>query len=111
GHLGNNRVPVIDGVEGARERWIGDLVLGGSGGHAAYVARRGPDVDVIVDGTPHRFDLVLDGTLQFDASGQHWGCIAGSRAERRLDIVIDGRRTSEVEVTEAIDVATRAQAA
>lgn len=109
GELGSYRVPVVDGVEGPRESWIGDVAVAPAGARTAYLARRGPDVEVVVDGTRHRFDIVLDRTLQFDATGAHWGCIAGSRAEKKFHVIVDGARAAEVEVTEAIDVAIRAQ--
>lgn len=111
GSLGSYRVPVIAGVEGPRESWIGDIAVAPAGARTAYVARRGADVEVVVDGTRHRFDIVLDRTLQFDASGAHWGCIAGSRAEKKFHVIVDGARAAELEVTEAIDVAIRAQVA
>jgi hypothetical protein len=111
GLLGARQTLVLDGVEGARERSFGDVVFAPVGSRLAYTARRGPNVAVVVDGKSHEFDIVLDGTLVFDASGRHWGCIAGSRAKRRFDVVVDGVATSIVDVNETIDLAIRAAAA
>ncbi len=111
GTLGARQTLVVDGVEGVRERWIGDVVFAAGGSRLAYVVRRGPNVAVVVDGTEHVFDIVLDGTLAFDADGRHWGCIAGTRASRRFDVIVDGVATSVVDVNETIDLAIRAAAA
>ena len=62
-------------------------------------------MSVMIDGVAHRFDLVLDGTLAFDSSGRHWGCVAGVRAERRFYIVVDGVRRAPVDVNDAINAA------
>jgi hypothetical protein len=110
GQLGARQTLVLDGVEGARERSFGDVVFAPGGARLAYAARRGPNVAVVVDGKAHVFDIVLDGTLAFDARGRHWGCIAGSRAQRRFDVVVDGVPTSIVDVNETIDLAIRAAA-
>lgn len=111
GRLGARQTLVVDGVEGVRERWIGDVVFAPVGTRPAYVARRGPNVAVIVEGKEHVFDIVLEGTLAFDADGRHWGCIAGTRASRRFDVIVDGIATSMVDVNETIDIAIRAAAA
>jgi hypothetical protein len=111
GQLGARQILVLDGVETSRERSFGDVVFAPVGTRLAYAARRGPNVAVVVDGTSHLFDIVLDGTLTFDAAGRHWGCIAGSRAKRRFDVIVDGVATSIVDVNETIDLAIRAAAA
>lgn len=111
GRLSDHDVPVIDGVEHARERTITELAIAGHGGKVAYVAQRGANSVVLVDGREHIFDLVLDGTVVFDASGAHWGCIAGVRAEKKFYVVIDGVRTTTLDINEAIDLTTRTQAA
>ena len=111
GRLSDRDVAVIDGVEHQRETAISDLVLAPHGGKAAYVARRGANVTVTVDGREHTFDLVLDGTLVFDATGAHWGCVAGVRAEKQFYVIVDGARTSRLDINEAIDLTTKTQAA
>ncbi len=63
-----------------RERAISELVVAPRGGKVAYVAQRGANSTVIVDGREHTFDIVLDGTVVFDPTGTHWGCVAGVRA-------------------------------
>ena len=97
--------PMIDGLARRAERWAGDPVLSADGRRVAFVVRRGADMTVMVDDVAHRFDLVLDGTLVFDPSGRHWGCVVGARAERRFYIVVDGVRRAPVDVDDAINAA------
>jgi len=98
-------VPVVDGVPRRAERWAGVPELSADGRRVAFVVRRGADMVVLVDDRAHRFDLVLDGTLVFDPSGRHWGCVVGVRAERRFYIVVDGVRRASVDVNDAINAA------
>jgi hypothetical protein len=111
GRLADRDIAVIDGVEYGREARITDLVIAPRGGKVAYVAPRGAQAVIAVDAREHTFDIVLDGTVVFDASGAHWGCIAGVRAEKKFYVIVDGARTSELDITEAIDLTTKTQAA
>jgi hypothetical protein len=103
-------IPVIDGTLASSERWASDPVWSDDGHRLAYLARRGADTAVVVDGTEQRFDIVLDGTLVFDASGRHWGCVIGDRRERQFYFVVDGARRSRLEIDEAIDASMRTRA-
>jgi len=107
GQLGARQTLVVDGVEGPRERAFGDVVFAPGGSQLAYVAKRGPNAIVLVDGTEHVFDLVPDGTPVFHPAGKQWGCIVGTRASRRFDVIVDGIATSTVDVNETIDLAIR----
>ena len=111
GRLGARDIAVLNGREHPAEPAIRELVLAPRGGHHAYLAQRGPRAFVIVDGIEHGFDIVLDRTLAFDASGGHWGCVVGVRAEQRFHVVVDGASTRRLDIEEAIDVATHTQAA
>ena len=107
---GGRWFPVIDGVVQPSERWAGDPALSADGRRVAFVVRRGADMVVLIGGMAHRYDLVLDGTLVFDPSGRHWGCVAGVRAQRRFYIVVDGVRRAPVEVNDAINEAIHTRA-
>ncbi len=111
GRLSDRDIAVIDGVEHKRETAIIDLVLASRGGKAAQVAQRGASIVVTVDGREHTFDIVLDGTVVFDAGGAHWGCIIGDRAEKKFYVVVDGTRRGQLDINEAIDLTTKTQAA
>ncbi len=111
GRLGDWWFPVVDGRTSRVERWASDPVFSQDGRRVAYLARRGPSMIVVIDGATHRFDLVVDGTLQFDPTGRHWGCLIGTRAERRFHVVVDGVARAPLDVAEAIDATVRTRAA
>jgi hypothetical protein len=45
---------------------------------------------LVVDGALHRLDVIVEGTLRFDAHGKHWAVLAGERSRRELFVVVDG---------------------
>lgn len=100
-------IPVIDGTARAPERWASDPVFSADDKRVAYSVRRGSRMAVIVDGAVHAFDLVMDGTLMFDATGRHWGCVAGTAATREFHVVIDGVPRERIEIAEVVDAAIR----
>lgn len=107
---GDEWFPVIDGVVQGPERWAGDPTISADGRRVAFVVRRGADMVVLTGGMAHRYDLVLDGTLVFDPSGRHWGCVAGVRAQRKFFIVVDGVRRAPIDVNDAINAAIHTRA-
>lgn len=101
----------IDGVLVAEEEEARDLVLSDDGHRLAYVAQRQGTVEVVDDRGRHRFDLVIDGTLQFLPDGR-WVCLVGDRARRELRVGADGVLTSRVvRWTDLVALAGRADAA
>lgn len=89
-HDSAGSVVVLDGASVDQRTWIGDLALNPGGDRYAYLTR-GVDADVVVDDRGFtRFDMVVDGTLQFTDGGARWACLAGTLEDRRLFVAVEG---------------------
>jgi hypothetical protein len=66
------------------------LALSDDGAHVAWVYRDGVTSVIAVDGERYRFDMTVERTLRFTHDGKHWAALAGSLADRRLFVVVDG---------------------
>ena len=87
---GGDRV-VVDGQPGKTYPRVRDLLIA-RGGRVIYIAAQG-ETDLLVDGAKEiPFDLILEKSLALDEAGQRIACVAGSRRERTLFLVVDGKR-------------------
>jgi hypothetical protein len=66
------------------------LALSDDGAHVAWVYRDGASSVIAVDGERYRFDMTVERTVRFTHDGEHWAALAGSLADRRLFVVVDG---------------------
>jgi hypothetical protein len=107
GRLGREWSAVVDGRVMERARWVSSPVFAPGGARVAWLAARGPGAAVVIDGRPYDFDLVDASSLTFSRDGRHWGCVAGSRRDKRWFVVIDGRRTTGVDIGELAAEAVR----
>ena len=48
----------------------------------------------------YALDVAVDRTLRFSRDARHWAALAGSLAERRLFLVVDGRRRMSFDAEE-----------
>lgn len=94
GYVADGEQVLVDGRPLAIERLVTELAIADDGSRHAYLAAAGDTMLVVDDRGRHRFDLVVDGTLQFVDGTSAWACIAGDRARRTLFVVVDGRRTT-----------------
>jgi len=67
------------------------LALGPHGTRASFVYRDAHGPVLVVDRDAYRFDVIIEGSLRFDARGEHWAVLAGELSSRELFVVVDGR--------------------
>lgn len=71
----------------------GDLVFG-AGARFAYLTRSGEGDRIVHDRGVARFDMVVDGTLQFLPDGSRWAGLVGDLSRRRLWVTVEGERAT-----------------
>ncbi len=98
---------IVDGTERFGGTWVGEPVFSPDGKRLAFLAQQGQAWLAIVDGKPHRFDLVLEDSLAFSADSQHWAVVAGELTTETLFFAVDGTRRVRLEPRELYSAATR----
>jgi hypothetical protein len=92
----------------AREEAARDLAISPDGRRHVYLAARGTLFEIVDEIGRHPFEMVIEGTLQFNEAGS-WMALAGDPTRRRLFLVVDGADTGlQLEWTELIRFATGA---
>jgi hypothetical protein len=81
---------VVDGQERGAGTWASGPVFSADGARVGFLVQRDRRMAAIVDGTPHWFDLVLDGSFAFSRDGGQWAVVAGDVAREQLFFAIDG---------------------
>lgn len=81
---------VIDGQVRDTGTWTSGPVFSSDAARVGFLVRRDRRMAAIVDGTPHWFDMVLDGSLAFSRDGSRWAVVAGDVAREQLFFAIDG---------------------
>jgi hypothetical protein len=76
------------------------LALSDDGSREGWFYRDGGAAVIAVDGERYPFDVAIDRTLRFSHDGKHWAALAGSLAEHRLFLVVDGRTRVTFDSTE-----------
>ncbi len=87
---GDDVVALVDGHTELARGAVTDLALGGDG-DAVWVVDSGRRQSIVSATGSFVFDRVVEGTLQYLATGQSWAALVGDRARRELRIVVDGR--------------------
>lgn len=67
------------------------LAISDDGSRLGWFCREGDETVIVVDQRRHAFEVAVERTLRFSRDGQHWAALVGSRAERRLFVVLDGQ--------------------
>jgi hypothetical protein len=99
---------VVDG----RTKWRGPaeataLQFDRRGKRVVWVYGGKSESVVAVDRMRFRYDLVVEDSVCFSDDGEHWAALVGSRSQRRLFIVVDGRRTIPFDTAEFFGGAVR----
>jgi hypothetical protein len=81
---------IVDGQERGAGTWASKPVFSADGARVGFLVQRDRRIAAIVDGTPHWFDTVLDGSFAFSRNGRRWAVIAGDFAREQLFFAIDG---------------------
>lgn len=111
GYIADDSAVYVDGTLTAIEKQASELAIAEDGARFAYLARRGDTIEVVDDRGRSRFDLVVEGTLQFLPSTHVWTCLAGDRARRELFVVVNGQRTERrLDWTEVVRFASQPNA-
>lgn len=98
---------IVDGKERSSGTWVGAPVFSPDGKRLAFLAQQGQAWLAIVDGKPHRFDLVMEDSLAFSADSRHWAVVAGELKTETLFFAVDGTRRVRLEPRELYSAATR----
>lgn len=83
---------VIDDQECGAGTWASGPVFSADGARVGFLVQRDRRMAAVVDGTPHWFDMVLDGSFAFSRDGGRWAVVAGDVAREQLFFAIDGER-------------------
>jgi hypothetical protein len=76
------------------------LALSPDGTRLSYVYRDAHGPVLVVDRAAHRFDVIVEGTLRFDARGEHWAVLAGELSRHELFVIVDGEVRLPFDATE-----------
>jgi hypothetical protein len=95
----------VDGRVVARDSFSGPPVFSPDGRRFGRFMVRDDRTFAVVDGHTYPLEVALLGTLSFSKDSRHWALIGGSRGQRKLYALVDGRVQRRVEFTE-ITVAT-----
>lgn len=104
GKRDRDREIVVGGEKMGRWDAVSRLVLSPRGDHWLAATELAGSALVVQDGVPHRYDDVIAESLVLDASGTSWGGIVSDREARRLYIVVDGVRTTPIEMESLVDL-------
>lgn len=99
---------VVDG----RTKWRGPaeataLQFDPRGKRVVWVYGGKSESVVAVDRMRFRYDVVVEDSVCFSENGDHWAALVGSRAQRKLFIVVDGHRTIPFDTAEFFGGAIR----
>jgi hypothetical protein len=76
------------------------LTFSDDGARMGWFYRDAGRAVIVVDGERYAFDIAVDRTLRFSRDARHWAALAGSLAERRLFLVVDGMRRMSFDAEE-----------
>lgn len=93
---------VVDGKPEGQYAWAADLIFSPDGRRYAYAAHAGGRDYLAHDGGGRVVPRILVGTLAFDPSSRHVGCIIGDPKTRRFHFTVDGLRHEPLELGELV---------
>ncbi|MEQ9321258.1 MAG: hypothetical protein RIF41_18995 [Polyangiaceae bacterium] len=93
---------VIDGEPHGKYRWAADLVFSPDGRRYAYAAHARAQDYLVHDHGGRAVPKIIVGTVAFDPSSRHVGCVIGDPHTRQFHVTIDGVRHAPLDLRELV---------